>query len=158
MIFASSLIYYCLRMYNWKIGIPIIYSTPGTNDKNRTPPQKKKERIFLYRISHPSQKIRVILQVIRLLWKIKKLIPRMYRSVFLRFRNLFQNMLVLLLLRIIWQVGIKKKNQVAQVWYVLLVKHHLLIWMIWTGKLIPRKWYLTENKILSRHSHDWKYT
>ena len=33
--FVSSLIYYCLRMYNWKIGIPIIYSTPGTNDKNR---------------------------------------------------------------------------------------------------------------------------
>ena len=30
-------------MYNWKIGIPIIYSTSGTNDKNRTPSQKKEQ-------------------------------------------------------------------------------------------------------------------
>ena len=38
--------------------------------------KKKNKRIVLYRISHPSQQIRVILQVIKLLWKMKKIIPR----------------------------------------------------------------------------------
>ena len=75
----------------------MIYSTPGTNDKIRTPPpQKKKNEYFSSQSKNksdiPSNKV---------VMEEKKLLPRMYRTVFLRFRNLFQNLMVLLLLRII---------------------------------------------------------
>ena len=43
-------------MYNLKIGNPLFSTTPGTNDKNRTPSQKKEQtNISLTIISSQSK-------------------------------------------------------------------------------------------------------
>ena len=126
-------------MYNWKIGIPTIYSTSGTNDINRTPSQKEEQTNISLSVLSSQSKNKSDTLSNTVVMENEKIdtnnvpigIPTIQKSVPKSAGTMSTKNNV--------TSGNKKEKSSSSGKISSTGKNHLLIWLIWMENLIPRK-------------------